>query len=61
MLIEHADQVLNSTDLSRKTKEVLDSLVRGRKRKMVVMRDNKPTAVLLSIKEYEAQQEDARW
>jgi len=55
MLIERADQLLNSTDLSRNTKTVLDGLARGRKGKLVVMRDNKPAAVLLSIKEYEAQ------
>lgn len=58
MLINHADQVLNSTDLSRKTKEVLDSLAPGRQHKLVVMRDNKPAAVLLSIEEYEAQQDE---
>ncbi|MGH8428004.1 MAG: type II toxin-antitoxin system Phd/YefM family antitoxin [Gammaproteobacteria bacterium] len=55
MLIERAEQVVNSTDLSRKTKDLLDALSRGGKSKMVVMRDNKPAAVLLSIEEYEAQ------
>ncbi|MGH8271986.1 MAG: type II toxin-antitoxin system Phd/YefM family antitoxin [Gammaproteobacteria bacterium] len=55
MLIERSEQVVNSTDLSRKTKGLLDELSHGGKDKMVVMRDNKPAAVLLSIKEYEAQ------
>ena len=55
MLIERADQLLNSTDLSRNTKGGLDGLARGRKGKLVVMWDNKPAAVLMSIKEYEAQ------
>ena len=58
MLIERAEQVLNSTDLSRKTKEVLDAFARGSKRKLVVMRDNKPMAVMLSIKEYESQMDE---
>lgn len=60
MLIERADQVVNSTDLSRKTKDLLDALVNGQKRKMVVMRDNKPTAVLLSIREYEDQLDELK-
>lgn len=55
MLIERANQMINATDLSRKTKDLLDALARGRKTKLVVMRDNTPAAVLLSIKEYEAQ------
>ncbi|CAN5152231.1 hypothetical protein BH24PSE2_BH24PSE2_07340 [soil metagenome] len=58
MLLENADQVVNSTDLSRKTKTLLDALAGGRRHKLVVMRDNKPVAVILSIKEYEAQQEE---
>ena len=55
MLIERASQIVNATDLSRKTRDLLDGLVCGRMRKLVVMRDNMPTAVLLSVKEYEAQ------
>ncbi len=58
MLLERASQIVNATDLSRKTRELLDALVGGRKRKLVVMRDNMPTAVLLSVKEYEAQQDE---
>ena len=58
MLIERAEDILNSTDLSRRTKAVLDRLASGAGHKLVVMRDNKPTAVLLSIAEYEAQMDE---
>lgn len=58
MLVDNADQVVNSTDLSRKTKYLLDAFAGGRKHKLVVMRDNKPAAVILSIKEYQAQQDE---
>jgi len=58
MLIERASQIVNATDLSRRTRDLLDALVRGRQRKLVVMRDNAPSAVLLSVKEYEAMQDE---
>lgn len=58
MLIERAEQILNSTDLSRRTKAVLDSLSTGTGHKLLVMRDNKPAAVMLSIAEYEAQMDE---
>lgn len=58
MLIERASQIINATDLSRKTRDLLDALVHGRKRKLVVMRDNAPSAVLLSVAEYESMQDE---
>jgi antitoxin StbD len=57
-LIERAEQVVNATDLARRTRTLLDALSRGGKEKLVVMRDNKPAAVLLSIAAYEAQADE---
>jgi antitoxin StbD len=56
--IECAEQIVNSTDLARKTRSLLDDLTHGDKTKLVVMRDNKPAAVLLSVAEYEAEREE---
>jgi len=53
-----ADEILPITRLSKQTKAVLDELGRLHN-KFIVMRNNEPTAVLLSLEEYQSLLEDA--
>jgi antitoxin StbD len=54
MLMNRADQAISSTDLQKNTRELLDRIADGRQDRFVVMRDNKPTAVMLATERYEA-------
>lgn len=54
MLLDRSDQAISSTDLQKKTREILDRLTEGKQDRYVVMRDNKPAAVLLPTQMYEA-------
>ncbi len=48
-----ADEMLSATELSKKTGSVLTDLAEHMHRKFVIMRNNRPHAVLLSMDEYE--------
>jgi antitoxin StbD len=54
MLLDRTDQAISSTDLQKNTREILDRLTEGKQDRYVVMRDNKPAAVLLPTQMYEA-------
>lgn len=54
MLLDRADQAISSTDLQKNARLLLDSMVEGSQDRYVVIRDNRPTAVLLSTTRYEA-------
>ena len=54
MILERSDQAISTTDLQRKGKVLLDQLQSGEQDKFVVMRENKPAVVMLSIASYEA-------
>jgi antitoxin StbD len=54
MLLDRTDQAISSTDLQKNTREILDRIVEGKQDRYVVMRDNKPAAVLLPTGMYEA-------
>jgi prevent-host-death family protein len=53
MLLDRADQAISSTELQKSTKVLLDRLLAGDQDRYVVIRDNRPTAVLLPIERYE--------
>jgi antitoxin StbD len=50
----HAKEYLSATTLSKKTSATLDSLEKGEAEKFIILRNNAPKAVLLSIDAYEA-------
>ena len=54
MLLKHAKQAISSTDLQKKTRELLDEISKGRQEHYVVMRDNRPTAVMMAAERYQA-------
>ena len=54
MILERSDQAISTTDLQRRGKALLDQLQSGEQDKFVVMRENKPAVVMLSIASYEA-------
>lgn len=54
MLLDRTDQAISSTDLQKNTRKLLDRIADGSQDRYVVMRDNKPTAVLLAAERYEA-------
>ena len=54
MLLDRTDQAISSTDLQKNTREILDRIVSGEQDRYVVMRDNKPAAVLMPTGMYEA-------
>jgi antitoxin StbD len=54
MLLDRADQAISSTDLQKGTRELLDRMADGRQDRYVVIRDNRPTAVMFSVERYEA-------
>lgn len=49
---------LSATDLSKKTSATLDALERGDAEKLIILKNNSPKAVLLSMEAYEAMQEE---
>lgn len=54
MILDRSDQAISATDLQRQGKALLDRLQSGDQDKYVVMRDNKPTCVMLPVTSYEA-------
>lgn len=54
MLLNRANQSISATDLQKKTRELLDRIVSGEEDHFVVMRDNRPTAVMMATDRYEA-------
>jgi len=45
---------LSATALSKKTSATLDALDRGEAEKLIILKNNAPKAVLLSMESYEA-------
>jgi antitoxin StbD len=54
MLLNRADQAISATDLQKKTRELLDRISLGEEDHFVVMRDNRPTAVIMGTDRYQA-------
>jgi antitoxin StbD len=54
MLLDRAEQAISATDLQKKTRELLDRISSGEQDHFVVMRDNRPTAVMMGTDRYEA-------
>lgn len=54
MLLERADQAISSTDLQKNSRLLLDRIASQEQDRYVVMRDNRPTAVMMSTAHYEA-------
>ncbi len=54
MLLDRADQAISSTELQKSARLLLDRIADGRQDRYVVIRDNRPTAVMLSTASYEA-------
>ena len=49
---------LSATALSKKTSATLDALEKGDAEKMIILKNNTPKAILLSIESYEIMQEE---
>ena len=49
---------LSATALSKKTSATLDALEKGEAEKLIIMKNNAPKAILLSIERYEAMEEE---
>jgi antitoxin StbD len=58
MLLNHSNQAVSATDLQKKTKELLDRISLGVDDHLVVMRDNRPTAVMMGTERYEAMMDE---
>lgn len=54
MLLERADQAISSTELQKNARLLLDRMASGQQDRYVVIRDNRPTAVMLPTARYEA-------
>lgn len=52
--MENASQAVSITRVSRSAKEILEKLVRGDQDRFVVLKNNAPVAVLLSVPAFEA-------
>ena len=53
-----ATDYLSATALSKRTSATLDTLEKGEAEKLIILRNNAPKAVLLSIEAYEAMEEE---
>lgn len=49
---------LSATTLSKKTAATLDSLENGETEKLIILRNNSPKAILLSMEAFEAMEEE---
>ncbi len=58
MLLKHANQAISATDLQKKTRELLDRIAAGAEDHFVVMRDNRPAAVMMAAERYEAMMDE---
>ena len=54
----HVTDYLSATALSKKTAATLDSLEKGEAEKLIILKNNAPRAILLSIDAYEAMEEE---
>ena len=54
----HSEKYLSATDLSKKTAATIDALEKGLADKLIILRNNAPNAVLLSIDAYEELMEE---
>ena len=53
-----AKEYLSATALSKKTAATLDALEKGEAEKLIILKNNIPKAVLLSVEAYEAIEEE---
>ncbi len=51
-------EFLSATDLSKKTAATLDALEKGDTEKLIILKNNAPKAVLLSLEAYQAMEEE---
>jgi len=58
IIVMRTQDYLSATDLSKKTSASLDALERGDAEKFIILKNNSPKAVLLSMETYEAMQEE---
>ena len=58
MLLNRSNQAVSATDLQKKTKELLDRISTGADHHLVVMRDNRPTAVMMAAERFEAMMDE---
>jgi antitoxin StbD len=58
MLLNRTSQAISATDLQKKTRELLDRIATGLDDHLVVMRDNRPTAVMMGTERYEAMMDE---
>lgn len=54
MLLDRADQAISSTELQKNARLLLDRMADGSQDRYVVIRDNRPAAVILPTVRYEA-------
>jgi antitoxin StbD len=54
----HVKNYLSATELSKKTSATLDALEKGESEKLIILRNNSPKAILMSIDAYEAMEEE---
>ena len=54
----YAKDYLSATDLSKKTSATIDALEKGEIEKLIILRNNAPKAVLMSVEAYEAMEEE---
>ena len=52
------DEYISATNLSKKTSATLDAFDRGEMEKMIVLKNNAPKAVLLSMEAFQTMQEE---
>ena len=58
MLLDRSDQAISSTELQKNTRVLLDRMVDGSQDRYVVIRDNRPAAVILPTAYYESLMEE---
>lgn len=54
----HAKDYLSATALSKKTAATLESLEKGEAEKFIILKNNAPKAILMSVEAYEALEEE---
>lgn len=54
----HAKEYLSATALSKKTSVTLEALEKGEAEKLIILKNNEPKAVLLSVEAYQALEEE---
>jgi len=54
----HTENYLSATELSRKTAHTLDNLEQSESGEIIILKNNTPKAILLSIDTYTAMQEE---